>query len=300
MESAPVPNFDTMAAVQPSLTPETINGQTATFESVGGSSGATSSGLISSNANTNTSGGNIHFANTDSGNIEGASSDGGMATFESVANTDQASTTALGGYPDETVANSDFANNMNNIVDLLMFALNPQATVGIGAGEMLMEHLGIGAFGGFGPDIEFQTDKFGNNSLNAGINLSGFAGLVVPNTPLQFGYGQTFASGGVNIGSDGVSIYTSGLEGSSTSGDSSSNMGTAIDYSDNNQSTAGELAATDGETTFGNSATNEGGPAHINPSEYASLQAAGYTPPILSSNFGNFDDIQYVNPNAPV
>jgi len=299
MESAPVPNFDTMAAVQPSLTPETINGQTAAFESVGNSSGATASGLISSNVNTNTSGGNIQFANTDSGNIEGASSDGGMATFESVANTDQASTTALANSGAQ-VANSDFANNMNGLIDFLTFALNPSWGVGMGVGKMIGDQFGLGAGFGLGPSFEFETDAQGNNSFNAGLSLGG--GIGVTHVPTGLGLpvaGQEFASVGLNFGADGVSTYTSGLEGSATSGDSNSNTGTSITY-DNAGSTAGELAATDGETTFGNSATNEGGPAHINPSEYASLQAAGYTPPILSSNFGNFDDIQYVNPNAPV
>jgi len=85
-----------------------------------------------------------------------------------------------------------------------------------------------------------------------------------------------------------------------TSGDNSSNIGTAIDYSEGSESTAGELASTDGETTFGQFAANEAGPAHINPAEYASLQKAGYAPQILSSNFGNFDDINFVNPNAPI
>ena len=191
----------------------------------------------------------------------------------------------------------DFANGL---IKFGLVALNPAASVGMGLGKQLSKFLGIGGGLNFGPEIKIVKQEDGSYGINAGLGLDLGASVGVMGTPIQYGVGQQLASAGINISADGIETYTSGLEGSSTSGDNSSNMGTAIDHSDNSQSTAGELAATDGETTFGQFAANEAGPAHINPSEYASLQQAGYAPPILSSNFGNFDDINYVNPNMPI
>ena len=193
-----------------------------------------------------------------------------------------------------------FLNFANGLINFGLVALNPAAGVGMGLGKQLSKFLGIGGGLNFGPEIKIVKQEDGSYGINAGLGLDIGAGIGVMGTPIQAGVGQQLASAGVTFSADGVETYTSGLEGSSTSGDNSSNIGTAIDQSEGSESTAGELASTDGETTFGQYAANEAGPAHINPAEYASLQAAGYAPQILSSNFGNFDDIQYVNPNAPI
>jgi hypothetical protein len=273
IESAPVPDFDDIPAPQPSLTPTGAAHEYATIEEVDdkptteASTQATETDLLA-------------LDDLDKHHDE----------FQKWIDSDDS---------EQFQQEGDVQKVVNDIIKLALFVQNPWGSAAVGVGHALSEELGVGAGVGLKPTLEFRTDWDGNNVLNAGVNLDGGVGVGVTGTPVGIGKGKTFASVNTTIGANGVDIAFSGLSGSSTSGDANSNTGTTIDQS-TGISNAHEFANTDDETEFGNSQTNEGSFAHINPAELGLLHKNGYAPPVLHTNFGNFDDIAYVNPNAPL